>query len=316
MKARMAADRQLFSRSINQLAAPVQAMPETGGDESCSHPVFLACQMLANRAGFKVRPHPSLMRGAPSKDPVNAIARASNVRVRRVTLKGEWWKDESGGLLCFQEETNAPLAILPSKRGLEAYDTATQSFQKLTPEMAQKINPSAYVFYRPFPAIALSARDLAQFALTGTYREFGLIVAAGVGVGVLAMLMPYATGIVFDQLIPGAERAALGQMCLFLAVASLASSLLSLARGFAVLRLQGKMDSHVQAAVWDRLLSLPVSFFRDYSSGDLAERLAGVQKAKASVSARSFRYLMKLGSISIASTRPFSPTAFARCTLK
>ena len=123
MQAKVNADRQLLDRSIHRLAAPVQKVVEFGdGDDTCSHPVFLACRMLASRMGFEVRPHPILMRGIPVKDPVNAIARASNVRVRRVTLKGEWWKSETGGLLCFLEESNAPVAILASKKGLDVYN--------------------------------------------------------------------------------------------------------------------------------------------------------------------------------------------------
>ncbi|HSK77367.1 MAG TPA: NHLP bacteriocin export ABC transporter permease/ATPase subunit, partial [Thermoanaerobaculia bacterium] len=44
----------------------------------------------------------------------------------------------------------------------------------------------------------------------------------------------------------------------------------------AVLRLGGKIDGTLQAAVWDRLLSLPVSFFRRFTVGDLANRALGI----------------------------------------
>jgi NHLM bacteriocin system ABC transporter ATP-binding protein len=40
------------------------------------------------------------------------------------------------------------------------------------------------------------------------------------------------------------------------------------------------MDSSLQAAVWDRLLSLPVPFFRDYSAGDLAIRSLGISQMR------------------------------------
>jgi ATP-binding cassette subfamily C protein len=36
------------------------------------------------------------------------------------------------------------------------------------------------------------------------------------------------------------------------------------------------MDASLEAAVWDRMLSLPLPFFRDYSAGDLAARAAGI----------------------------------------
>ncbi len=59
-------------------------------------------------------------------------------------------------------------------------------------------------------------------------------------------------------------------------MAALSGSIFQLTRSIAVLRLGGKADGRVQAAVWDRLLSLPVTFFRRYTVGDLANRSLGV----------------------------------------
>ncbi len=36
------------------------------------------------------------------------------------------------------------------------------------------------------------------------------------------------------------------------------------------------MDYSIQAAMWDRLLDLPSTFFRGYSAGDLADRVGGI----------------------------------------
>ena len=40
------------------------------------------------------------------------------------------------------------------------------------------------------------------------------------------------------------------------------------------------MDYAAQSAVWDRLLDLPMTFFRDYSAGDLADRASGVDQMR------------------------------------
>lgn len=47
-------------------------------------------------------------------------------------------------------------------------------------------------------------------------------------------------------------------------------------RSIAILRFEGKMDRDVQSALWDRLLSLPVPFFKKYTAGDLANRSLGI----------------------------------------
>ena len=58
--------------------------------------------------------------------------------------------------------------------------------------------------------------------------------------------------------------------------AAIGATLLQTAQGFALRRLEGKIDASLQAAVWDRLLSLPVPFFRGYTAGDLAARSLGI----------------------------------------
>jgi ATP-binding cassette subfamily C protein len=52
------------------------------------------------------------------------------------------------------------------------------------------------------------------------------------------------------------------------------------------------MDAAVQAAVWDRLLSLPVPFFREYSSGDLAMRSLGIVQIRRTLTGSTFTSIL------------------------
>ena len=65
-----------------------------------------------------------------------------------------------------------------------------------------------------------------------------------------------------------------------LAVSAIAVALFQMMRSIALLRIEGRMDSAIQAAVWDRLLSLSADFFRHYSPGDLAERALSITRIK------------------------------------
>jgi ATP-binding cassette subfamily C protein len=127
-------------------------------------------------------------------------------------------------------------------------------------------------FYRAFPSTAITARELALFGLRGSWGDVLVIVLMGILSGLLGLAMPIMTKSLFDTIIPGAQRHRLLELGVFIASASLASVMFQLTRGFATLRLEGKMEAAVQAAVWDRLLKLPVPFFRRYSAGDLAMR--------------------------------------------
>src|SRR5262249_9988723 len=54
----------------------------------------------------------------------------------------------------------------------------------------------------------------------------------------------------------------------------------------------GKMGNAIQAAVWDRLLSVPLSFFRPYTAGDLAVRAGAIDNIRQVISGATATALM------------------------
>jgi NHLM bacteriocin system ABC transporter ATP-binding protein len=277
-QARRSSDNKRFSDSLNQLVGVVQ------GDRFCApelqpatHPIFLACGAVGKRLGIHFRPHPDMLKGHDVPDPVYAIANASEVRSRKIVLKGLWHKESLGPLLGFRGESKTPVALLPRTfGGYDAFDPSTNTTVRVTAAVGAEIDPFCYMFYRPLPATNLSGFQVFRFGLFGCSRELLTILATGVAVGALGMVVPIATQIIVDQLIPQSRRGELVEMIAFMLVVITASAMFTYVRGFAVLRLQGKIDAAIQSATWDRILSLPTSFFREYSSGDLAQRSLGV----------------------------------------
>ena len=52
--------------------------------------------------------HPATLR-----EPLEAIARASHLRLRRVRLTDTWWQRDSGPLLAYTLADHRPVALLP-----------------------------------------------------------------------------------------------------------------------------------------------------------------------------------------------------------
>jgi NHLM bacteriocin system ABC transporter ATP-binding protein len=281
IRQRASLDITLLNNALWRLTTPIRKMRAWHDDgKSCTNHVFLALQMVAAEMNIELTPPFQMLQNLEIRDPVGMIAKTSSVRVRKVALKGSWWKRCSGPLLCFTEENNTPVALLLKSSRAEIYDPSKRTFTPLNEKLALELNPLAYTLYRPFPAKALNGFDLLRFGLSRCTSELLLIAGTGVATGALAIVNPYVTGIIFDRLIPGAERNQLYQTSALLFAVAIASSMFMFVRGFAALRLQGKMDAAIQAAVWDRLLGLPVSFFRDYSSGDLAQRSMGISQMR------------------------------------
>lgn len=61
-----------------------------------------------------------------------------------------------------------------------------------------------------------------------------------------------------------------------LVTGALAGLAFQITRSAALVRTEAKINTAVQAAVWDRLLNLPITFFRQFTAGDLASRANGV----------------------------------------
>ena len=206
------------------------------------------------------------------------MARASRVRVRQVRLTPDWHRQDNGPLLGFAGEDERPAALLP--RGpthYEMVDPTTETRRPVTAAVAASLAPFGWCFYRPFPPGPLTPWGLLRFALRGTRRRDWLSVfLLGLGGSLLGMFTPVAAGWVFGSIIPAAERSQLLLVVLALLVSAASIALFQFTRGVAVLRLEGRMDASVEAAVWDRLLNLPAPFFRRYAAGDLAYRALGV----------------------------------------
>jgi ATP-binding cassette subfamily C protein len=122
-----------------------------------------------------------MVRGETVADPIDAIARASRIRVRRVTLAGEWWTQDNGPFLAFLAEGHRPVAVLPaSPRAYELHDPRERTRRQVTAAVAAALEPSVHVFYRSLADEASSAWDLVKFGSLGRGRDvFRLMVALG-----------------------------------------------------------------------------------------------------------------------------------------
>lgn len=182
--------------------------------------------------------------------------------------------------------TPRPVALVPAARGrgYVAHDPATGGVHAVGPTEAMLLEPFAHAFYRPFPARALGVADVARFGLRGCGRDLATVAAVGLAGALLGLVPPMATGMLFSTVIPGAQRPQLVQLAVVLLVCALATALFNVTRVVALLRVEGRMSAAVQAAVWDRLLALPMPFFRPYAAGDLAVRAMGIDGIRQVVS--------------------------------
>jgi len=267
----------LFRDSLLTIAGTMEKDEALVPDRDKEDPLFTACSMIGKIQGIDFIEPLTREKGKELDSPLNAIVRATGIRTRQVILQGKWWKKDSGPILAFMEENKRPLAILPSSPGsYEVFDPVENKREKVTEEKASKLSPEAFIFYKSLPHKILAIRDLLKLQDGGSKKDLLNFIFIGICAGFLGMLVPVVTGVIFDHIIPGAEVSQLMQLALVLFVSSISVLMFQFAQAIALLRIEGKFKGNLQAAVWDRILTLPCSFFRQFSSGDLAVRALGI----------------------------------------
>lgn len=246
--------------------------------------VLAACKEIGWYAGLDFH-RPPARRIGDCRDPVDEIGRASRIRHREVALAGDWWRHDNGPLLGFRTGDGAsepsPVALLPaSPRSYRLIDPVHPVPVRVDAQVAASLQPTGYMFYRPLPESDVTATTLLRHAFARNAGEVLMILGMALLTGLIAMATPVMTAIVFGTIVPAGEKSQLLQVAIGLAVAGLASAAFGLTKDFAILRFEGRADNALEGALWDRVLALPVGFFRGYAAGDLANRVNGVNSIR------------------------------------
>lgn len=281
---RAASHRLIISRASARLAASSSApevrsacasdrgQPAAADDD----PLLAAFRIVADATGVAIKA-PTRREGSRSSlDRLQRVLAASRIRSRRVALRGDWWRHDHGALLAYTAEEKRPVAFLWRGREYVMRDPARRTLEPVGPKNVATLEPFARIVYRPFPESVLRVRDLVRFGLVGCGSDLRRVVLLTLATMLLGLVPPIATAHLFNTVIPSARRFDLLQFIWILAICGLCTAMFNVARGIALLRIEGRMGSAIQAAVWDRLLGLPLAFFRPYTAGDLATRAMAI----------------------------------------
>ncbi|WP_093641301.1 NHLP bacteriocin export ABC transporter permease/ATPase subunit [Streptomyces sp. 2224.1] len=285
------ADQALIA-SIGRQDRSGRGSAETGraGDDA----TFAVCRTVAEAAGITLTEPP---KGGAANDritPVERIAVSSRIRTRAVRLQGRWWRTDTGPLVGHRAKSGAPVALLWRRGRYEAVNPASGLRMRIDKDNADAFEPRAVMFYRPLPERPMSLWRLMLFSLRGSRLDLRNLALAGLVTVGLGALVPLATGKVLGEYVPSADKSLIVQVSLAVIITSVVSAAFMLLQNLTVLRMEGRIESALQPAVWDRLLRLPTKFFTERSTGELASAAMGISAIR--------RVLSGLGPIAVQAT--------------
>lgn len=240
-------------------------------------PLLTSFNLAADYQNIKIEAIPE-----KSSSDLKSICDAVGVRYRQILLTGDWWQQDSGPLIAYLKADQSPVALLPESNGeYTLYNPLKKETQKVNADLAGKLKETAIYIYKSFPNRALTTKDLLFFGRQSfSLKDMLFLFLSGIMGGVLALAIPRASAIIFNVIIPEGEKGEIWQLAVLLLAAVLAKSLFELTRSFAFVRIKNQLSFSLHAAIWDRILSLPVSFFKDYQAGELAQKAMGIIKIK------------------------------------
>ncbi|MBO5621978.1 MAG: ATP-binding cassette domain-containing protein, partial [Butyrivibrio sp.] len=143
----------------------------------------------------------------------------------------------------------------------------------LTKRTAQLFKDEAVAFYEPLALKKLGIPDLLDFMMKRlSYKDVLYFVITMVLATLMTMLLPFASERLTGSVLNNKEYSLFFALSASVIVIIFFSWLLNAATQAISQKIKWKINIPVEQAVMQRMLTMPVPFFRDYSAGELASR--------------------------------------------
>ena len=290
-----------FSMALENIASVVKRKQLiSSAYEEGDSDIVKVFKIIANKTGgLKVRPVPG-KDYKNSKAGLQQIAKDNNVRVREVVLRDTWYKEDNGHLIAFyckegeidlakgisdSSENIIPVALIKNteRSGYVIVNPEDGSKVPVTKDNVKQIYPMAFMMYRSMGAEKLSIKSICKFVFIDIKADIFRFILIGILCTLIGLISPIITRNFIDNVIPEAARNQAIQICILVFFCNISSMVGSIAKYFANIRMETKADADLEASIMDRLLKLPVDFFKKFTAGDLAARTMTIPQIRSQV---------------------------------
>lgn len=249
---------------------------DVGQSEYTGNAYYQALQFISKRMDIPLIKAEEIPSRCGKNPGLMDIATASHFICRKIVLDAGWFRSDCG---CFVGTLDKEvIACAPDKNGkYQVFRSSDESVAALTPELAQQISPQAYSVGRTLPLKPLKKKDIYGFCKKSIYRR-DLIpyIILVVFCALIGVLLPTLNKMIYDDYIPVGNIGNLTQLCLVMLTFMIGNVTFSIVKNLFGYRVTSRVGNDLQNAVFHRLFHLPESFFRDYDSADLANRVSSI----------------------------------------
>ena len=272
IRERKRSDQQTFEEAFLELSDAVTGKSEasvfSGGDKLSKS----AVGGILRYYRVKTREVPETVKDF--NEQLEYLLRPHGIMRRTVKLEKGWYKDAVGPYLVTRKSDGATVAMIPGRLSGYCYiDGATCKRVKVNQKNEGDFEVNAVAFYKPFPLKKLSIPDLMKYVLsTLSAADLILFALSALVATAVGLMTPKLQNFIFSTVIDVGSIRLLTSVAIFLICVSVSQLILGGARDLLTARMNTKMSIYVQSATMMRVMSLPPSFFKEYSSGELSSR--------------------------------------------
>ena len=267
-------ERELLGDSFEEIARSVTGRRLGFSELHREADVSDAVSALLRYMGVKEKEVPAKISGL--QDRLDYLLSSTGILYREVILTRGWHSDAMGAMITTLKDSGTVIAVLPSGMGgFEYTDPRTGAKVRVNAREEKKISTEALCFYRPMPTREMNIRDLLRYMMSCVnVRDLVNFGIAALAITLVGMLTPKMNQILIGPVIDNGSFRLLYAVMSFLFFATVGTLLLTIIRSLLLSRVRYKMNVNVSAATMMRILSLPASFFKQYSTGELNQYIA------------------------------------------
>lgn len=205
--------------------------------------------------------------------------RPFGIKSRAITLDKGWYHQAVGAMLGTLKEDGSAVALIPGNfSGYRIVHIASGRRMKLNKKTEKLLDKEAVCFYEPLPQKSLTVVDLLKFMVQQlSVADAVLYMVLMVLSAALGLLSPMFTKWLFSDVLEYGNLEVLISLAVFVVCFSISQLCFKAFQELVNARIGIKQSVAVQAAVMNRIMSLPTSFFKQYSAGELSQRASYVQ---------------------------------------
>ena len=272
IRARKDADQTVFEESFEKMANVVMGRRMSAALNNDRDITADAIGDILKFYHVKVQEVPDNLKDM--NDVLEYLLRPSGFMRRNVDLEKGWYKDAVGAMLGTRVDDGSVVALIPSGlNGYRFYDRKTGKTVKVNSKNQNMIEKEAIAFYKPFPLTKMTLGDLIKYIVQQiSIADIVPFVAVMIAVTAIGLITPWLNNVLFSEVLESGSVSVLIGVAVFLICAAISGIMFTSVKALIVARIGTKLNMSVEAAMMMRILSLPATFFKDFSAGELSNR--------------------------------------------